>query len=148
LDIAIILETEDINEVVGDEEEEGCQFRVELFGQSKLTGKFLWVTLGSLYSASRMFLFSATQIKGLARANECVDSNSLSKNLIGTPQMNAYQSRAAFRLFSKERVSVILGPPGTGKTQTIAETIKEKIRKDTNVLSIASSNSAAYQANK
>jgi ATP-dependent RNA/DNA helicase IGHMBP2 len=56
--------------------------------------------------------------------------------------LNEPQRAAVARALAAERVALIHGPPGTGKTRTLVEVIRQSIDRDQRVLATAASNSA------
>ncbi len=59
-----------------------------------------------------------------------------------TEQLNASQNEAVKHILSDYPVSIVHGPPGTGKTTTIVEAIKQMTEQGEKVFAIASSNMA------
>ena len=58
------------------------------------------------------------------------------------PWLNASQEKAADMVLRAKDVAVVHGPPGTGKTTTLVETIYETLRREVQVLICAQSNMA------
>ena len=58
------------------------------------------------------------------------------------PGLNSSQERAVNNILSAKDVAVVHGPPGTGKTTTLVESIYEKLMKESQVLVCAQSNMA------
>lgn len=58
------------------------------------------------------------------------------------PHLNESQNRAMNQVLSALDITVIHGPPGTGKTTTLVETISQLIKREKQVLVCAPSNSA------
>lgn len=58
------------------------------------------------------------------------------------PWLNPTQERAVNEVLRAKDVSIIHGPPGTGKTTTLVEAIYETLRRETQVLVCAQSNTA------
>lgn len=58
------------------------------------------------------------------------------------PWLNASQNDAIQRVVEAQEVSIVHGPPGTGKTTTLVEAIIETIERETQVLVCAPSNAA------
>lgn len=58
------------------------------------------------------------------------------------PWLNASQQEAIQRVVECQEVSVVHGPPGTGKTTTLVEAIMETLQRETQVLVCAPSNAA------
>ena len=63
-------------------------------------------------------------------------------NLIRFPWLNSTQEKAVNEVLCAKDVSIIHGPPGTGKTTTLVEAIYETLRRETQVLVCAQSNTA------
>jgi len=61
---------------------------------------------------------------------------------INLPQLNATQNDAVNNVLSAQDLSIIHGPPGTGKTTTLVAAIKELSKKETTILVTAPSNAA------
>lgn len=61
---------------------------------------------------------------------------------INLPILNDSQNRAVNQILSAQDIAVIHGPPGTGKTTTIVQAIKQLVKKENTVLVCASSNAA------
>lgn len=61
---------------------------------------------------------------------------------IGFPWLNLPQEEAVNRALAAEDVMIVHGPPGTGKTTTLIETIYETLRREPQVLVCAQSNAA------
>ena len=58
------------------------------------------------------------------------------------PSLNAMQTQAVVETLSRRDISIIHGPPGTGKTSTIVECIIQCVRRSQKVLACAPSNVA------
>jgi ATP-dependent RNA/DNA helicase IGHMBP2 len=58
------------------------------------------------------------------------------------PDLNAMQILAVDRALAAETISLVLGPPGTGKTRTLAEIVRRAIDRGERVLVTAASNTA------
>ena len=58
------------------------------------------------------------------------------------PLLNATQSQAVVETLSRRDISIIHGPPGTGKTTTVVECIIQSVRRSQKVLACAPSNIA------
>lgn len=58
------------------------------------------------------------------------------------PWLNDSQEEAINRLLASREVAIIHGPPGTGKTTTLVEAIYETLRRETQILVCAQSNTA------
>ena len=61
---------------------------------------------------------------------------------IYNPQLNAVQRQAVLHVLSRQDISIIHGPPGTGKTTTVIECIMQYVRRSHKVLACAPSNIA------
>ncbi len=61
---------------------------------------------------------------------------------VGFPWLNASQQDAIQKVLESQEVSIIHGPPGTGKTTTLVEAIIETLQRETQVLVCAPSNAA------
>ena len=61
---------------------------------------------------------------------------------IGLSWLNTSQEKAVNQILRAREVAVIHGPPGTGKTTTLVETIYETLRRESQVLVCAQSNMA------
>ncbi|MEO8405546.1 MAG: AAA domain-containing protein, partial [Chitinophagaceae bacterium] len=63
--------------------------------------------------------------------------------LISLPSLNASQQEAVKKILSANELAIVHGPPGTGKTTTLVQAIKEMIRQDKQqLLVVAPSNTA------
>lgn len=58
------------------------------------------------------------------------------------PWLNASQTEAVHRVLETRDVTIVHGPPGTGKTTTLIEAIIETLRRETQVMVCAPSNAA------
>ena len=58
------------------------------------------------------------------------------------PYLNASQERAVNEVLRAKDVAVVHGPPGTGKTTTLVEAVREKLMRESQVLVCAQSNMA------
>lgn len=58
------------------------------------------------------------------------------------PWLNKSQEEAVIRVLSCRDVAIVHGPPGTGKTTTLVEAINETLRRETQVMVCAQSNTA------
>ena len=58
------------------------------------------------------------------------------------PWLNTSQERAVNQVLGAKEVSIVHGPPGTGKTTTLVEAIYETLHRETQVLVCAQSNTA------
>ncbi|WP_461829439.1 AAA domain-containing protein, partial [Aquifex sp.] len=58
------------------------------------------------------------------------------------PKLNEFQEKAVEKALNAEKVFLIHGPPGTGKTTTLVELIKRCVEKGEKVLATADSNIA------
>lgn len=58
------------------------------------------------------------------------------------PYLNAMQEKAVNKVLRAKDVAIVHGPPGTGKTTTLVESIYETLRRETQVLVCAQSNMA------
>ena len=58
------------------------------------------------------------------------------------PWLNPSQEQAVNRVLAAKEVSIVHGPPGTGKTTTLVEAIYETLHRETQVLVCAQSNTA------
>ncbi|MFM7023079.1 MAG: AAA domain-containing protein [Flavobacteriales bacterium] len=58
------------------------------------------------------------------------------------PRLNASQNEAVNKILSAKDVAIIHGPPGTGKTTTLVQAIRETLKKEKQVLVCSSSNTA------
>lgn len=63
-------------------------------------------------------------------------------NPIRFPWLNATQEKAVNEVLRSKDVSIVHGPPGTGKTTTLVEAIYETLRREAQVLVCAQSNTA------
>ena len=61
---------------------------------------------------------------------------------IYNPQLNAIQRQTVLDVLSRQDISIIHGPPGTGKTTTVVECIIQCVRRSYKVLACAPSNIA------
>lgn len=61
---------------------------------------------------------------------------------ISLPWLNPTQERAVNQILRAKDVAIVHGPPGTGKTTTLVEAICEVLRRETQVLVCAQSNTA------
>ncbi len=61
---------------------------------------------------------------------------------ITIPELNDSQNEALNKVVQARDVAIIHGPPGTGKTTTVVQAIKETLRKENQVLVCAPSNAA------
>ena len=61
---------------------------------------------------------------------------------INIPELNKNQNKALNKALSAKDVAIIHGPPGTGKTTTLIQTIIQTLKKETQVLICAPSNAA------
>lgn len=62
--------------------------------------------------------------------------------LVSLPWLNASQQEAVQKVLECREVSIVHGPPGTGKTTTLIEAIIETLQRETQVLVCAPSNAA------
>ncbi len=62
---------------------------------------------------------------------------------INIPNLNESQNKAMNQALSAQDIAIIHGPPGTGKTTTIAETLVQLCKKEKQILVCAPSNAAA-----
>lgn len=58
------------------------------------------------------------------------------------PQLNASQNEAVHQILSAKDVAIVHGPPGTGKTTTLVEAIKQLAKRESPILVCAPSNPA------
>lgn len=61
---------------------------------------------------------------------------------VSLPWLNASQQNAVQKVLESRQVSVLHGPPGTGKTTTLVEAIIETLQRETQVMVCAPSNAA------
>lgn len=61
---------------------------------------------------------------------------------IGMPYLNEAQQRGVNKVLAAKDVAIVHGPPGTGKTTTLVEAIYETLRRESQLLVCAQSNSA------
>lgn len=61
---------------------------------------------------------------------------------IEMPQLNASQNKAVNAILASRAVSIVHGPPGTGKTTTIVQAVKQLTKTESTVLVSAPSNTA------
>lgn len=61
---------------------------------------------------------------------------------VGLPWLNAAQEAAVNAILAAREVSIVHGPPGTGKTTTLVEAVCEVLRREPQVLVCAQSNTA------
>jgi superfamily I DNA and/or RNA helicase len=91
---------------------------------------------------------ASTNASVAARVAEFLDSGNIASPTIGTPggcsKLNAEQRAAVISAVAADQLAVIHGPPGTGKTATLASAIVASVRvKGERVLACAPSNVAA-----
>lgn len=70
------------------------------------------------------------------------DSTTTSHTHVGFSWLNKSQEKAVNHVINSNEVSIIHGPPGTGKTTTLVEAIYETLRRENQVLVCAQSNTA------
>ena len=58
------------------------------------------------------------------------------------PGLNVSQQEAVQKIISAKDIAIIHGPPGTGKTTTLVQAIRQTLKKETQVLVCSSSNTA------
>ncbi len=63
-------------------------------------------------------------------------------DVVELPGLNASQQEAVQKIISAKDVAIIHGPPGTGKTTTLVQAIRQTLKKETQVLVCSSSNTA------
>ncbi|MCB0762524.1 MAG: AAA family ATPase [Flavobacteriales bacterium] len=63
-------------------------------------------------------------------------------HMVELPHLNTSQNTAVNHILSSENIAVVHGPPGTGKTTTIAAAISQLVKKEGRVLACAPSNAA------
>lgn len=61
---------------------------------------------------------------------------------VSLPWLNASQNNAVCKVLSAMDVAIVHGPPGTGKTTTLVESIMETLRRENQILVCAPSNAA------
>ncbi|NIJ55734.1 AAA domain-containing protein [Dyadobacter arcticus] len=62
---------------------------------------------------------------------------------VENPKLNAFQNEAVTKILSGNELAIVHGPPGTGKTTTLVQAIKELIERDhKKILVVAPSNTA------
>ena len=61
---------------------------------------------------------------------------------INIPELNASQNQAVQKILEAKDLAIVHGPPGTGKTTTLVQAIKQTLLTDTQVLVCSSSNTA------
>lgn len=61
---------------------------------------------------------------------------------ISLPQLNPSQNKAVNEILAANEVSIVHGPPGTGKTTTIVQAIRQLVKTENTVLVTAPSNTA------
>lgn len=61
---------------------------------------------------------------------------------LGFPYLNPSQQKGVNKVLAAKEIAVVHGPPGTGKTTTLVEAIYETLRRESQVLVCAQSNSA------
>lgn len=66
----------------------------------------------------------------------------LKLNNITLPYLNDSQQRGVNKVLAAKDVAIVHGPPGTGKTTTLVEAVYETLRRESQVLVCAQSNSA------
>lgn len=66
----------------------------------------------------------------------------LEKTYTGLNHLNKSQHKAVSNILSAQDFAIIHGPPGTGKTTTLVESIQETLKKESQVLVCAPSNAA------
>lgn len=71
-----------------------------------------------------------------------VDARFLNGHPIETPALNTAQNNAVNQILAAQDVAVIHGPPGTGKTTTAVQAIKQLVKTENTVLVCAPSNAA------
>ncbi len=74
--------------------------------------------------------------------NNKVKARFLNGHPVTIPNLNAGQNNAVNQIVAAQDVSIIHGPPGTGKTTTIIQAIKQLIKTENTVLVCAPSNAA------
>nr|WP_286172753.1 AAA domain-containing protein [Acetanaerobacterium sp. MSJ-12] len=100
-----------------------------------LPEKLLQCFQESLQDANQRYAIAARLFNGRFQVN----NNSI-PNLRGYSQVNEYQKAAVVRSFQGD--TIIWGPPGTGKTHTIAIAINEQIKRGRRVLLLSHANTA------
>ncbi len=61
---------------------------------------------------------------------------------IALPRLNSSQNEAVNKILSAKDIAIIHGPPGTGKTTTLVQAIRETLKNESQVLVCSSSNTA------
>ncbi|NLR92193.1 AAA domain-containing protein [Flammeovirga agarivorans] len=117
-----------------------------------------WIHDGKL---GVQLLFDESSYKEMDRAlNICLTSedpqlNKMKEILLGVkqanfnkihefevPRLNSSQNEALMKVISSDEVAIIHGPPGTGKTTTLVECVKQNLKTTSQILVCAPSNAA------
>ncbi len=123
-------------EVAFDEQPEGERFRLDL-STDEITRNRQLAALKAIENSRgrvaqlRDILLGERELQFDARASLVID-----------PQFNASQQQAIEFAMSARDVAIIHGPPGTGKTTTVVELIRQAVSKGQKVLACAPSNTA------
>ena len=103
--------------------------------RTTLPKKLLQCFQESLHSANQQYAMAARLFQG-----HFLTHTTSAPNLTGYSQVNAYQKAAVIRSFQGD--TIIWGPPGTGKTHTIAIAIHEQLKQGHRVLLLSHANTA------
>lgn len=71
-----------------------------------------------------------------------LDSNNTNFSFQASDKLNASQNQAIQDILSDSRISILHGPPGTGKTTTLVEAIHQIVQQGEKVIAVAPSNMA------